>query len=89
MSFYSTWLRLPFGDSPGFISLSLLVSQLGQSGLVIDLESTVVVLSYGILNCSVPMRGHSSLLPFSLAPPSTGWFPQSYVECIQSFPVLF
>ena len=72
MSFYSTQLHLPFGYSPGFVSLSLLVSQLGQSLLVIDLENTAVVLSYGILNCSVPMCGDSSLLPFFLVPPNTG-----------------
>ena len=42
MSFYSTWLHLPFRYSPGFVSLSLLVSQLGQSLLVVDLESTAV-----------------------------------------------
>ena len=72
MSFYSTQLCLPFGYSPGFVSLSLLVSQLGQSLLVIDLESTVVVLSYWILNCSVPMLGDSSSLPFFLVPPNTG-----------------
>ena len=89
MSFYSTQLHLPFGYSPGFVSLSLLVSQLGQSLLVIDLESTVVVLSYWILNYSVPMHGDSSLLPFSLALPSTGRFPQSYVEHVQNLPVMF
>ena len=89
MSFYSTQLHLPFGYSPGFVLLSLLVSQLGQSLLVIDLESTVVVLSYLILNCSVPMRGDSSLLPFFLMLPNIGWFPQFCVECIQNFLVLF
>ena len=89
MSFYSTQLHLPFGYSPGFVLLSLLVSQLGQSFLVIDLENTFVVLSDWILNCSVPMRSDSSSLLFSLAPPSTGWFPQCYVECIQNFLVLF
>ena len=47
VSFYSTQLCLPFAYAPGFVLLSLLVSQLGQSLLlVIDLESTVVVLSY-------------------------------------------
>ena len=89
MSFYSTRLHLPFGYYPGFISLSLLVSQLGQSLLVIDLESTVVVLSYWILNYSVPMNSDSSSLPFSLVLPSTGRFPQSYVERIQNLLVLF
>ena len=69
--------------------LSLLVSQLSQSLLVIDLESTVVVLSYWILNYSVPMCGNSLLLPFFLMPPSTGWFPQSYVEHVQNLPALF
>ena len=82
MSFCSTWLHLPFSYSPGFISLSLLVSQLGQSLRVIDLESTAVVLSYGILNCSVPMCSDSSSLPFFLVPPNTGWFPQFRIECI-------
>ena len=89
MSFYSTRLRLPFRYSPGFVSLSLLVSQLCQSLLVIDLESTVVVLSYWILNYSVPMRSDSSSLPLSLAPPSTGQFPQAYIERVQNLPVLF
>ena len=82
MSFYSTWLHLPFGYSPRFILLSLLVSQLGQSFLVIDLESTIVVLSYWILNYSVPMHGNSSLLPLSLVPPSIGQFSQSSIEHI-------
>ena len=84
-----TWLYLPFGYSPGSVSLSLLVSQLGQSLLVVDLESTAVVLSYGILNCSVPMCSNSSSLPFFLVPPNTGWFPQFCIECIQNFLVLF
>ena len=65
------------------------LSHLGQSLLVIDLESTVVVLSYWILNYSVPMRSDSSLLPSFLLPPSTGWFPQSYIEHIQNLSVLF
>ena len=89
MSFYSTQLHLPFRYSPGFVLLSLLVSQLGQSLLVIDLESTVAVLSYWILNDSVPMHSDSSLLPFFLVLPNTGQFPQSCIECIQNFPVLF
>ena len=89
MSFYSTWLHLPFGYSPGFISLSLLVSQLGQSFLVIDLESTVVVLSCWILNYSVPTCSDSSLVLHSLVPPNIGQFSQSSVEHIQSLPVLF
>ena len=62
-----------------------LVSQLGQSLLVIDLESIVVVPSYWILNYSVPMRGNSSSLSFSLVPPSTGRFPQCYIECVLRF----
>ena len=69
--------------------LSLLVSQLGQSCLVIDLESTVVVLSCWILNYSVPMHGNSSSLPLSLVPPIIGRFSQSYVEHIQNLLVLF
>ena len=89
MSFYSTQLHLPFGYSPGFVSLSLLVSQLGQPFPVIDLENTVVVLSYWILNYSVPMRGDSSLLPLSLVPPSIGQFSQSFIERIQNLLVLF
>ena len=55
MSFYSTWLHLPFGYFPGFVLLSQLVTQLDQSLLVVDLGSTIVVLFYWILYCSVPM----------------------------------
>ena len=47
------------------------------------------VLSYGMLNCSVPIHGDSSLLPFFLVPPNIGWFPQFYIECVQKFLVLF
>ena len=89
MSFYSTQLCLPFGYSPGFVLLSLLVSQIGQSLLVVDLKSTAVVLSYWILYCSVPMHGDSSLLLFFLVPPNTGRFPQFCVEYIQNFLILF
>ena len=70
MSFYSTWLCLPFGYSPGFILLRLLVSQLDQSFLVIELENTVVVLSCWELNYSVPTRSNSSLLLLSLSLPN-------------------
>ena len=45
VSSYSTLLLLPFGHSPGFIWLRLLVSQLDQSFLVIDLENTGAVIS--------------------------------------------
>ena len=69
--------------------LSLLVSQLGQSLLVVDLESTAVVLSYWILHCLVPMRGDSSSLPFFLVPLNIGQFPQFCVECVQNFLVWF
>ena len=89
MSFDSTQLHLAFEYSPGFISLSLLASQLGQSFLVFDLESTVVVLSYLILNYSVPVCGDSSSLPLSLVPPSIRWFSQSSIECVQNLLVLF
>ena len=89
MSFYSTRLHLLFGYSPGSISLSLLVSQLGQSFVVIDLESTVVILSCWILNYSVPTCGNSSSLLLSLVPPSIGWCSQSSVEHIQNLLVLF
>ena len=89
MSFYSTKLCLPFRYSPRFVSLSLLVSQLRQSLLVLDLESTVVVLCCWILSYSVPMRGDSSLLLLSLTPPSIGWFSQSFIERIQNLLVLF
>ena len=68
MSFYSTWLCLPFGYSLGFILLSLLASQLNQPFLVIDLENTVVVPSCWKLNYSVPMHGNNSLLLLSLVP---------------------
>ena len=66
MSFYSTQLRLPFGYFPGFVLLSLLVAQLDQSLLVVDLQSTIVVLFYWILYYSVPMRG-DSVGPFLLS----------------------
>ena len=84
MSVYSTRLRLPFRYFPGFVSLNLLVAQLGQSLLVVDLRSTVVVLFYWRLYCSVPMHGESSLLPSSLVPPNIGWFPQFCVEYVQN-----
>ena len=88
-SFYSTQLHLPFRYSPGFVLLRFLVSQLGQSFLVIDLETTVVVLSCWILNYSVPTCGDSSSLLLSLALPSIGQFSQSSIERIQNLPVLF
>ena len=59
VSFYSTLLLLPFGYSPGFIWLRLLVPQLGQSFLVIDLVNTATVLSCQKLICSVPACGDS------------------------------
>ena len=68
MSFYSTWLHLPFRYFPGFVLLNPLVVQLDQSLLVVDLQSTIVVLFYWILCCSVPMRGDSSLLLSFLVP---------------------
>ena len=89
MSFYSTQLHLPFGYSPGFTSLGLLVSQLSQSFLVIDLESTVVTLSCWILNYLGPTCSDSSLLLLSLAPPRIGRCSQSFIERIQNLPVLF
>ena len=85
MSFYSTRLHLPFGYSPGFISLSLLVSQLGQSLLVVDLESTAIVLSYEILSCSVPMHGNSSLLPFFLCCPILDGFLKFALSAFRTF----
>ena len=66
MSFYSTWLCLPFGYFPGFVLLSLLVAQLDQSLLVVDLQSTIVVLFYWILYYSVPTCG-DSVGPFLLS----------------------
>ena len=44
MSFYSTWLRLPFGYFPGFALLNPLVVQLDQSLLVVDLQSRIVAI---------------------------------------------
>ena len=70
VSFYSTWLHLPFGYSPGFILLRLFVSQPDQSFLVIGLENTVAVLSCWKLTYSVPAHGDSSLLPLSLSSPN-------------------
>ena len=89
MSFYSTQLHLPFRYFPGFVSLSLLVAQLDQSLLMVDLESTIVVLFYWILYCSVPMHGNSSSLPSFLMPPNIGWFPQSCIEHVQNLLGLF
>ena len=80
MSVYSTWLHLPFGYFPGFILLNLLVVQLDLSLLVVDLQSTIVILFYWILCCSVPMHGNSSSLLSFLVPPNIGRFPQSCIE---------
>ena len=84
MSVYSTWLCLPFGYFAGFILLSPLVTQLDQSLLVVDLQSTIVVLFCWILYYSVPMHGNSSLLLSFLVPPNIGWFPQSFIERVQN-----
>ena len=82
MSFYSTRLRLPFRYFPGFVLLSLLVAQLDQSLLVVDLQSTLVVLFYWILYYSVPTHSDSSSLLSFLVPPNIGRFPQFCVERI-------
>ena len=89
VSFYSTLLILPFGYSPGFIWLRLLVPQLGHSFLMIDLEDTAAVLPCQKLICSVPMCGNSYSLLLFLSSPNIGWCSQSCIESIQSLPVLF
>ena len=84
MSFYSTRLHLPFRYFPGFVLLSPLVTQLDQSPLVVDLQSTIFVLFYWILYYSVPTHGDSSSLLSFLVLPNIGWFPQFCVERVQN-----
>ena len=84
MSVHSTWLHLPFGYFPGFVLLNPLVVQLDQSLPVVDLQSTIIVLFYWILCCSVPMHGDGSSLLSFIVPPNIGQFPQSCIEHIQN-----
>ena len=84
MSVYSTQLRLPFKYFQGFVLLNPLVVQLDQSLPVVDLPSTIVVLFYWILCCSVPMHSDSSSLLSFLVLPNIRWFSQSCIEHVQN-----